>query len=162
MCSSWHSSWSGCFGIWKYDKVNLNIISTTQQFGQICYTVIVIAQPYPSHSASASHPTMHHSEQKCAHVRSWRRTAGHPTGALRDPRNRSIHLASSIVNINIMNISVNIWGIWHQKQTSQARTSKSIPQNTDAITYPRLRHPSPAPKFTHILSIYRGIFLSRK
>ena len=73
---------------------------------------------------------MHHPEQKCAHFRSGRRTAGHPTGALWDPRNRSIHLASSIVNINIINISVNIWGLWHQKQTSQARTSNCIPQNT--------------------------------
>ena len=69
---------------------------------------------------------MHHPEQKCAHLR----YAGHPTGALWDPRNRSINLASSIVNINFINISVNIWGLWHHKQTSQARTSNCIPQNT--------------------------------
>ena len=44
-------------------------------------------QPHPSHCTPARHPTMHPPQQKCAHFSSGRCTAGHPTGALRDPRN---------------------------------------------------------------------------
>ena len=39
-------------------------------------------------------PTMHHPQQKWTHFRSERCTAGPPTGAQRDPWNRSIYMAS--------------------------------------------------------------------
>ena len=80
---------------WNLIHTNINIISTTQQFGQICQTVIAIDQSHPSHSVPIRHPTMHHPDRNM-HMpfRSGRCTVGHPTGALRDPRNRSIHLSS--------------------------------------------------------------------
>ena len=60
----------------SYRHTNINIISTAKQFGQICQTVIAVDQSCKSHNVSVRHPSMHRSEQKCAHLRSERCTAG--------------------------------------------------------------------------------------
>ena len=53
-----------------------NTERTAKQFGQICQTVTAVDQSNKSHNASVRHPSMHRSEQKCAHLRSERCTAG--------------------------------------------------------------------------------------
>ena len=54
--------------------------------------MIAIDPSHLSHNTSVRHPTMHHPEQKGEHFCSEWCTAGHPTGALRDPILKTIYI----------------------------------------------------------------------
>ena len=56
----------------------------------VCLSLCIIDHFRKSHKAPVPYPTMHHSEQKCAHFCSEWCIVGYGTGVLRDLCNRSI------------------------------------------------------------------------
>ena len=64
------------------------------KFNHLLEQNYIIDQSHKSHNASVSYPTMHHSEQKCAHSCSEWCIVGYGTGALWDLWIRSIGTAS--------------------------------------------------------------------